>query len=312
MILRRIGDLLEREAACMKIKCKLIVAVIALELLSSAARPSAAQASPVVSKQIEWSAGDSVRARKFEFGGVVVLLSAVSSKDTEAGSDNVKIVISARGTDSATFFASNASGPGATIQFAELDPENNLPEVLVSTSSGGVHCCYLTMAFYSDGNSWVSASEARVMDGAASLAQDVNHDGKAEVAERDTEFLYVFASYAGSFSPSRLFQLSRGEWADVTQDKSFRSFHQVSDATYRGYCGKTVQKEDEVNGFWAGYVARETLAGRRQRAWNIMLKCYDKKSNWGLCGTPGDADCTERVQEFPEALRDFLKSRGYW
>jgi len=273
---------------------------------------SSAHAADVLSEQIEWQAENDTDTRTIKFGQLTVRLSRHPKPSKTQGYAFTQIQISAPGTQAAAFHAENAFGPGATVQFAEFDAKNRFPEILFSTYSGGAHCCFGTMVLTFNGKKWVRVPEDRVADGAAPKAQDIDKDGRAEITEPDGAFLYEFAGYAGSVRPVRIYQLAGTKWVDVSRKPGFRSFHSADPKDIAKACDKNFQRTAHTNGFWAGYVASEALAGRRKHAWQKMLQCYDRDSNWGLCAEPGETDCKKRVREFPDALRKFLRANNYW
>ena len=68
---------------------------------------------------------------------------------------------------------------------------------------------------------------------------------------------------------------------------------------------------------WRGYVGEKILLGEDRSAWDLMLRYYDKGSDWGLetCEKPltEDGNCPGETIKltFPEALERMLKENGY-
>jgi len=292
-------------------------------VLASLASPLPSQASEAVSEQIEWQAANDTDTRIIKFGALVVRLSRHPKPSKIPEYAFTQIQISAPGIPTAAFHAENAFGPGATVQFAELDTKNRFSEILFSTYSGGAHCCFGTMVLTFNGKKWVRVPEGRVADGAAPRVQDIDNDGQAEVTEPDGAFRYAFSSYAYSNPPVRIYHLSGIKWIDVTRAPRFRSVHATDPKLVDEQCSP----EKSSNGFWAGYVASEILMGEGKEAWNRMLQCYDRNDSWGLCKPyesqsfepqptdfgppPPGMKCDVSFRSFPNALDAFLRSSDY-
>ena len=203
--------------------------------------------------------------------------------------------------------------PPVSVQIAEIDPGNSSPEVVVSFYTGGAHCCSDTkvVSASKDGATWKTI-ELGQFDGGPLLASDVAGDGHPVFETRDNAFLYAFGCYACSTAPLKILTVVDGEVKTVSADPRFRP---AQESYLKGMIAEV--PEEEVNGFLAGYVAEKILLGEGKQAWALMLKHYDKASDWGLdvCDTPLDTEgnCpgkTERLT-FPVALERMLNENGY-
>ncbi len=209
--------------------------------------------------------------------------------------------------------SAGVSDPPVSIQIAELDPNNPYPEVVVSFFTGGAHCCSSTRVVTSntDGSDW-STLDVGEFDGGPMLAVDLDKDGTYEFETRDNAFLYAFACYACSQAPLQLLAIEDGKIKDVSAAERFRPAH----AAWLKNMIVGVP-EQEVNGFLAGYVGQKARLGEGQQAWDLMLKYYDRNTNWGLeiCGTERDenGECPGETRQvsFPQALERMLKKNGY-
>jgi hypothetical protein len=209
--------------------------------------------------------------------------------------------------------SAGVSNPPVSIQIAELDPSNAFPEVVVSFFTGGAHCCSAThvVTGNADGSEWTTLDVGE-FDGGPMLALDLDGDGTFEFETRDNAFLYAFACYACSEAPLQVLALEDGKIKDVSAAPRFKPAHA---AWLRNMIVGV--PEEEVNGFLAGYVAQKIRLGEGKQAWDLMLKHYDRETDWGLdiCDGKRDeaGDCpgeTRRVA-FPEALELMLKENGY-
>lgn len=207
--------------------------------------------------------------------------------------------------------------PAALVQIAEMDPANPYPEVLLSSFTGGAHCCNQIQVLTSDrsGEQW---REVRVgpFNGGENPAQDPLGRGRFLIVDVDNRFLYHFACYACSTAPARIWQLEGERFVDVTHRPDFRPLHRRNLQRMAAW----FQQKDpsSANGFLAGYVANKALVGELDDGWTRMLQRYDAASDWGLKECQGELDEHGRCQgrevvhgSFPEALRAFLITTGY-
>ena len=205
------------------------------------------------------------------------------------------------------------SDPPVSIQIAELDPTNAYPEVVVSFFTGGAHCCSVTSIITSnaDGSEWTTV-EVGEFDGGPMTAIDLDGDGTYEFETRDNAFLYTFACYACSEAPLRVLALQDGAMKDVSADPRFKPAH----AAWLKTMIVGVPEQD-VNGFLAGYVAQKIRLGEGKQAWELMLKHFDRLTDWGLeiCDQDRDesGECpgTTTKVTFPQALERMLNENGY-
>jgi hypothetical protein len=205
------------------------------------------------------------------------------------------------------------SNPPVSIQIAELDAANPYPEVVVSFFTGGAHCCSITHVVTSnaDGTEWTTL-DAGEFDGGPMLAVDLDGDGTLEFEVRDNNFLYAFACYACSEAPLQILAVEDGSIKNVSAAPRFQHAHA---AWLRNMIVGV--PEEEVNGFLAGYVAQKARLGEGKQAWDLMLKYFDRNTDWGLeyCEQERDenGECPgEPVKTtFPKALERMLNKNGY-
>ncbi|MGH6735413.1 MAG: hypothetical protein ACRECX_04950 [Methyloceanibacter sp.] len=203
--------------------------------------------------------------------------------------------------------------PPVSVQIAELDPNNPYPEVVVSFYTGGAHCCSVTSVITSnaEGSEWTTVDVGE-FDGGPMLAVDLDGDGTYEFETRDNAFLYAFACYACSEAPLQVLALKGDKIEDMSGDARFKTAHAAWLKTMI-----VGVPEEEVNGFLAGYVAQKIRLGEGKDAWDLMLKYYDRNTDWGLEACDQDLDergeCPGEMTKvtFPEALELMLKENGY-
>jgi hypothetical protein len=211
----------------------------------------------------------------------------------------------------------SAAGPVAVLQIVEMDPGNPWPEVLLSSFSGGAHCCNDTTVLSSDpdGRRWHSVSLGP-LNGITRGASDPLGSGRAVLVDADNRFLYRFASYAGSAAPLQIWRLEGDRFVDVSAEAAWRPLHRRRLGEMAAwFSGPT---PPEPNGFLAAYVATKARLGEFADGWQRMLLRHDRRSSWGLSSCPGGYDAGGRCRggerqdpDFPAALRRFLAASGY-
>jgi len=213
--------------------------------------------------------------------------------------------------------AEKSGTPIAVIQIAEMDPRNPYPEVLLSSFTGGAHCCNQIQVLTSDpnGHQWREV-ELGPFDGAASPAEDPLHNGRYLIIAVDNRFLYRFDCYACSRAPARIWQLEGDQFIDATHHSDFLPLHRRNLQRMADWFKQ--RSPASPNGFLAGYVANKDLVGELFDGWERMKQRYDASSDWGLSECKGDLDDKGKClgieiihKTFPEALRAFLIETGY-
>ena len=232
------------------------------------------------------------------------------------------VSVSVNGQEVGRLVGAQAPYSSSVVQLADLDPSNKYPEVILSSFTGGAHCCTEIKALSSDasGNNW---SEVKLgsYDGGPSPAKDPLSDGRYYITVADDRFLYKFTNYACSASPTRLLRLEGKSLKDVTLDQAFFAYHSKAARSFEDSlppAGDERYSSDCINGFLAGYVAAKALVGELESGWQTMLKSYFRGSDWGLkeclSGYDEKGDCRgpETVySSFPEALKALLLRAGY-
>jgi hypothetical protein len=174
----------------------------------------------------------------------------------------------------------------------ELDDEGE-PEVMLSTFTGGAHCCFGVVIYGYDRQ----ASAYRV------VARDFSHTGYSltqvgglsypQFLGADARFAYVFTSFAASAFPIQIWRYSAGDLIEVT--RCYPSLI-TADATRNWSAAVDDEKSGQaVTGVLAAYAADEYMLGVGQQAIKKIMKT-------------GYADITD---DYAERLAAFLSSNGY-
>ncbi|MEZ5841847.1 MAG: hypothetical protein R3D02_15990 [Hyphomicrobiales bacterium] len=207
--------------------------------------------------------------------------------------------------------------PPGEATIIEMDPSNPHPEVVFTSFSGGAHCCTSVKIAVSDGtgSNWQVIDAGEFDGGGEGLVEDADGDGRGEIVVPDNSFYYQFDCYACSAAPLTVQRLEGRKLRDASRDPRYERLMRAHLAELEGW-GKE-QDIKRSNGYLAGWVASKSLVGEGAEAWAVMLKTYDKASDWGLevCKKPqADGSCPEgqsMTLTFPEALATFLAERGY-
>lgn len=237
-------------------------------------------------------------------GAVKVLVSYKKQENFDNDSNNLQYQIFYNKTqkiNSSTYtrFSSNVS-------LKDLDNNGN-SEVIIKTFSGGAHCCTDITIYTWQTNQFIK-TETGLLDGEGGVFEDLDGDRKFEFSSSDNSFLYAFSSYAGSFPPSLIYSFNNGKFENVTR----RYVKQLKSRAWEMYQAflENKQKNYEVNGILAGYVAQKALLGEYQQGWEFMLANYDHTSDWGLTIYQGDQEAG-KYSNFPNALKSALIKQGY-
>lgn len=220
-------------------------------------------------------------------------------------------------TDSAgatTEIVGAGTGYGANAAFAvtRLDASDIVSQVLVSTFTGGAHCCSVLTVVESRDGAWRTYDLGSWDGDTPAMPRDLDGDGVKEFRFVDQAFLYAFASYAESWAPPVIQNRVDGRIEDVSKASVYRPVFDKAAADSRIAC------LERSNGACAAYVASAARAGRLDGAWAEMLDAYDQASDWTLptaCRVRTSGSCPVGAEmtfsTFPEALQWFLGEHGY-
>jgi hypothetical protein len=140
----------------------------------------------------------------------------------------------------------------AELQVVELDPANPYPEVLLSSFTGGAHCCNDTRVLTSsrDGRRWFEVRRDPVNGGPIG-ASDPLGNGRLLLVDGDNRFLYRFASYAGSSAPSQIWQFRGDRFVDISHRPELRAIHWHRLKEMASWFQQPAHQRREANGFLA-------------------------------------------------------------
>lgn len=258
----------------------------------------------------EWNARDDGTPRSYQVGTTTFRFS------TKPGDDMVRTVatITAPGVAPRTFVFETTWG-AAGFGAGKLDASVAGPQLLLTSYSGGAHCCTEIWAVYPEAGKWKAVSLGGWDgEGLGPWPKDLNGDGVADFVFPDNRFLYTFAPYAGSVAPVVVRNLRGGVVTDVSKDPAYKALFQADLKDSQEGCLK------HSNAACAAFVANAARLGRKDWAWSLMLANYDKADDWTLpsgCKVAvKDAACPTGQEivfkTYPEALDWFLRDTGYY
>jgi serine/threonine protein kinase len=207
--------------------------------------------------------------------------------------------------------------PAADLRILRLDATTRLPQIVLTSFSGGAHCCTLTKIATVDSSGNWREVDGGALDGDGGYQFiDLNYDGSNEFISLDNSFLYAFACYACSSAPTRIQKLVGTELKDVTRDAQYRTYLRERLWQMEAYM-RTNPTALHSNGYLGGWVAAKALVGELDDAWRTMLANYDRQSDWileeCLTGEPLQQCPQDKKQklEFPVALAKHLFKNNY-
>ena len=268
-------------------------------------------ASAAATDATEWQAQPSGGHDTYRAGGLSLTFKTRKFHDSEAAP---VLTIRAKGMEAFVFRGQKSLLPASAYFTVErVDPRAPYPQVLLSTFTGGAHCCSEFVLIESDGTQW-KAIRLGLWDGDGLVKRpvDVDGDGIVDLEFADNRFLYAFAGYAGSSPPPRFFNVIGGKVVDVSAYPRYRRFFERDMEEVKAGCAQ------HLNGPCAAYVADAARLHRLGEAWTFMLANYDKTDTWELqprCRKRGERlPCRSGRREpkdYPEGLRWYLEDIGY-
>lgn len=203
----------------------------------------------------------------------------------------------------ACFFPGDAESPNVAV--ADLDGDGE-PEVLVTTFTGGAHCC-------TDVGIWDYRSAlgtyghlVRNFGNSSYDLDDLDGDGGLELVSADDRFSYAFAAYVFSVRPPQILRWRRAPTVglvDVTRQfpAVIRDHARATRRNLRGHA-----KDLDLRGPLAAYVADMYLLGRGKEGLAEIARAQRR----GRLGSAKD-DIWPGGRRYRPALLKFLRTAGY-
>lgn len=202
--------------------------------------------------------------------------------------------------------AGGASDDAPSLKLRDLDRDGE-PELLVDLYTGGANCCFFTISwrYDSDRNVYVK----KILRPGLSfpyVLRDVNQNGEPEFHSMDYRFAYKYGSNVDTPRPLRIFSWDRGRLVDVTIAFPRLAAREAAEY-YRAYLRIRRDKDANVRGLLAAYLADSYNAGNGRTAWRRVIAAYRR----------GEVDRRSAVDSGPfgrrylVSLRKFLRKLGY-
>ena len=196
---------------------------------------------------------------------------------------------------------------GATsITVRDLDADQE-PEVLVDLYTGGANCCWFSISWrYDESQNRYIKKLLRPGLSFPYTLQDIDKNGIPEFKSVDYRFAYKYGSNADTPRPLRIFNWDRGRLVDVTVGYPKLAAQDAADM-YKGYLEFRKQKDTNVRGLLAAYLADSYRAGNGRVAWRRVVAAYRR----GDVDAKFKGDVGPHGKAFLVSVRKFLKKLGY-
>lgn len=193
-----------------------------------------------------------------------------------------------------------------SVQVRDLDSDGE-PEVLFDLYTGGANCCFVTIVwrYIEESNSFLM----KVLKPGGSFGyrlKDLNHDGAPEFISQDYRFAYKYGANVETPRPLRIWNWDKGRLVNATQGYPGRAAKEAA-SLYREYLKIRKQKETNVRGIIAAYVADEYSAGRGKIGWRRVLAAFRR----GDLNKQRQYDVGPYGRAYLRSLRSFLGKLGY-
>jgi len=206
---------------------------------------------------------DGKNPAKLNYGAIS--LSVSRAPDTTAGGSGFVPVLAGRIGDKIVFIIRGqpdvaSAQPRAHVFLIELESSGSMPQVVMTSFTGGAHCCTETDIATSDSDGRWSVLKADRLDGDGYQFEDLGGDGVSELVSVDNSFLYAFDCYACSYAPVRVHKLEGSDCGTYT-------------AITQSFCGKidigsNTQPNESRN---CGTPTASWAAGSGRRLWPVSL-----------------------------------------
>jgi hypothetical protein len=200
----------------------------------------------------------------------------------------------------------------ASLGVGRIDPDSTNPQLLITSYTGGAHCCvHIQVLDFVDGR-WRTA-DVGTFDGEpfSRFPTDIDGDKITDIQPWDDRFAYAFDCYACSWMPPRVFNIKGGKVQDVSAAPRYRALY------VKDFEGAKKKCLEHSNAACAGMVADGYRLGRTDEAWSVAMANIDPNYGWLLPGCKVKAtngQCPESQEfhsgEFRAALKQFLIDAG--
>ena len=291
---------------------------------------SAPETTVAVAEVVAWDSGpEETKARSFRSGPYTLHLGVAATRqplepsrdpvplgrltivETDTSSGRSPLTLTAPETAVGTAYLS--------LAVARLDAGAPSFAVVMTGYTGGAHCCQDVQVAVPTGGGWTvlhpgAFDNAPLGDGGTHL-EDLDGDGAAELVIPDDRFDYVFACFACTHQPVRVFGLRGAVLVDRSMEPGFRPVLQADMDRAGALC------RGGEPGACPGYLADAARLGRWDEAWRVVRASIAAQPSAGyphhLCAglrvedrcRPGETD--QRIPDYYASVRLALRWRGY-
>ena len=190
---------------------------------------------------------------------------------------------------------------GSSIAVRDLDGGD--PEVVVDLYSGGAYCCWLTVVYRADGDSYARSSKNW---GPKRPRFENLGGGRPEFISHDDSFLDPYGCAACWRYLPHVWRFDDGKFRDVT--RRFPGQVQPGSKKLRRKYFRASADDGDVKPILAAYVATRYLLGRRGAGWRLVRRALRRGELDNRRGRYDFCPCGDR---YPKRLRRFLRETGY-
>ena len=169
---------------------------------------------------------DGTKVATLQYGELVI---AIDSEASKSDPTNRIPFVNGHSNDGAVKFAIYLEGdedvgqeqPNAQVRLIKLDTSSRQPQLIFTYNWGGAHCCTITKIATVDGSGNWHIVDGGILDGDGYEFLDLDRNGGGELVGIDNS---AFCSYACSYAPTRVKELTGSELKDVTTDGEYQEF----------------------------------------------------------------------------------------
>jgi hypothetical protein len=275
---------------------------LALELFAS---PASAETVRTVQTNsfIEWDSQKDGSDVTYAVQGVLIRFKAKSDSEDDTRA-TLTVRRKADGVAKTIQFLGGFEHPAAKFAVGQIDPDDPVPQIILSAYSGGAHCCNVRTVFVEADHKWRTFKlDAGLNADGNRFPKDEYGIGRPAFVLPDDRFAYAFSSFGGSWMPPRVFVVKNSAVVEVSGSKLYGTLYKRDMAEAKQEC---FDPKSDPFGACAGFVADGARLGQFCAAWGYLLDNYPKQPwTWGSFIVAG------RDGNYRRALVVFLQEAGY-
>lgn len=183
--------------------------------------------------------------------------------------------------------------PGQPLLAARALNADSEPDIVVSTYSGGAHCCFGVVIYGYDRRANAYRAVAHDFGDSGYRFAQLGDISQPQFLSADVRFAYAFTNFAASALPIQIWRYSAGDLIEVT--RCYPSLIEADAKTNWTAAVSNARTGEPVTGALAAYAADQYMLGAGQLAIKRIMKT-------GYHGVNDD---------YAEQLAAFLTNNGY-